>query len=174
MGFASGQEPFEQQLGPAAARTAWDMSLEAIELMDERIAAHAIACDRIKGYLYVADSARKARALEADMQSLESVYGLKTEFAVGADVQRHIQSNTYCASAYETVSGHLHPLKFGLGLARVALSLGVEFMSILQSWVSLGVQIWWPAQRRDRLMPGLASWRATARWRSMAPKWRPS
>ena len=73
VGFASGQEPFEQQLGPAAARTAWDMSLEAIELMDERIAAHAIACDRIKGYLYVADSARKARALEADMQSLESL-----------------------------------------------------------------------------------------------------
>ena len=126
VGFASGQEPFEQQLGPAVARKAWEMSLEAINLMDERIAKHGIACDRVKGYLYVADSARKARALEADMQSLESVYGLKTEFAVGTDVQRHIQSNTYCASAYETVSGHIHPLKFGMGLARAALSLGVK------------------------------------------------
>jgi gamma-glutamylputrescine oxidase len=32
----------------------------------------------------------------------------------------------YCASAYEKRSGHLHPLKFGLGLARAARSLGVQ------------------------------------------------
>ena len=31
VGFASGQEPFESQLGPAKARMAWDMSLEASE-----------------------------------------------------------------------------------------------------------------------------------------------
>ena len=40
---------------------------EAIALIDERIALHGIACDRVKGYLTVADSARKALALAAAM-----------------------------------------------------------------------------------------------------------
>jgi gamma-glutamylputrescine oxidase len=126
VGFASGQEPFEQQLGTANARLAWDMSLEAVNLIDERIAQFQIDCDRVKGYLYVADSPRKARTLEAEMQVMERSYGFKTDFARGADVQKHIQSPLYCASAYEGTSGHLHPLKYGLGLARAAHAVGVE------------------------------------------------
>src|SRR6218665_2166955 len=116
----------EEQLGPEGARRAWDMSLEALDLIDERIAQFGIDCDRVDGYLYVATSARKARALQARMQAMQRDYGLATEFASGADVQRHIQSPLYCASAYENRSGHLHPLKYGLGLARAARSLGVQ------------------------------------------------
>ena len=126
VGFASGQEPFESQLGPAQAKLAWDMSIEAIHLVDERIKQFNIDCDRVKGYMYVADSARKARALEAEVENLAQRYGFNSELARGSDVQLHIQSPLYCASAYETTSGHLHPLKYGLGLARAAQGLGVQ------------------------------------------------
>lgn len=126
VGFASGQAPLEQQLGMADAKRAWDMSLEAIELLDERIAQFQIDCDRVHGYLYVAESARKARALEAEMQAMDQHYGLATEWASGSDVQRFIQSPRYCAAAFEKKSGHLHPLKYGLGLARAARQLGVK------------------------------------------------
>ncbi len=126
VGFASGQQPFEQQLGRADARRAWDMSLEAIHLIDERIAQFTIDCDRVAGYLHVADSPRKARALEADMRAMERDYGFACDFASGADTQRHIRSQRYCAAAFEQVSGHLHPLKYGLGLAQAARSLGVR------------------------------------------------
>jgi gamma-glutamylputrescine oxidase len=74
----------------------------------------------------VADSARKARALEADMQRMARDYGFQTDFYTGPEVQRHIQSPRYCAAAFERQSGHLHPLKYGLGLARAARSLGVR------------------------------------------------
>ena len=100
VGFSSGQEPFERQLGKAQARLAWDMTLEGLKIIDERIAEFQIDCDQVKGYLYVADSPRKARALEADMQAMERDYGFVTEFARGADVQRHIQSPRYCAAAF--------------------------------------------------------------------------
>jgi gamma-glutamylputrescine oxidase len=36
VGYASGQEPFEQQLGTADAQRAWDLSLQALALMDQR------------------------------------------------------------------------------------------------------------------------------------------
>ena len=125
VGYASGQAPFEQQLGPAQARRAWDLSLASLDLIDQRIHDFQIDCDRQHGYLHVADSARKARALAADMQAMAH-YGLVTEFAMGAQVQRHIASPLYQACAYERKSGHLHPLKYGLGLARAARSLGVQ------------------------------------------------
>ena len=124
-GFASGQAPFEQQLGPAQARQAWDLSLASLELIDQRIKDFQIDCERQHGYLHVADSPRKARALAAEMQAMAH-YGLVTEFAMGTQVQRHIASPLYQACAFDRKSGHLHPLKYGLGLARAAKSLGVQ------------------------------------------------
>lgn len=126
VGFASGQQPFEQQLGTADARLAWDMSMASIDLIDERIEQFQIDCERVHGYLYVADSARKARALEAEVQSMAGAHGFPCDWADGAEVSRYIDSPRYCAVAYEKKSGHLHPLKYGLGLARAATDLGVQ------------------------------------------------
>lgn len=125
VGYASGQAPFEDQLGPADARRAWDLSLQAIQLMEQRMADHAIACDWVKGYLYVADSPAKAKALLADLDDSQRRYGFSTEVATGADVARFIDSPLYHAAAFEATSGHLHPLKYALGLAQAAHSLGV-------------------------------------------------
>jgi gamma-glutamylputrescine oxidase len=126
VGFASGQEPFEKQLGDDAAHKAWDMSLQAIDLIDARIAQFQIECDRVHGYLYVADSARKAKVLETEMRDMERRYGFAAELVTGADTQRMIQSPVYHAAAYDKRSGHLHPLKYGIGLADAALALGVQ------------------------------------------------
>ena len=125
-GFAGGQETFETQLGRADARMAWDMSLEALDLVDARIAEYGIECDRRFGYVYAADTPRKARALEAEFAQLERDYGFATTFARGPEVRGLIDSPRYCAAAYERRSGHLHPLKYGLGLLRAARGLGVQ------------------------------------------------
>jgi gamma-glutamylputrescine oxidase len=126
VGFASGQEPYEKQLGRAQARLAWDMSMESIDLIDQRIREFQIDCDRHHGYLYVADSARKARVLAADMQAMAANYDFVTDYAEGDGVKQYLDSPIYQACAYEDKSGHLHPLKYGLGLARAARALGVQ------------------------------------------------
>ncbi|MGQ9724985.1 MAG: NAD(P)/FAD-dependent oxidoreductase, partial [Tepidimonas sp.] len=124
VGYACGMEPFEAQLGRAAARVIWDLSLQAVRLIDERIARYGIDCDREHGYLYVADSTRKARALWAEMETLARDYALQTSWAEGAAVRDHVNSPRYVAAAYERISGHLHPLKYALGLARAAQAAG--------------------------------------------------
>ena len=126
VGFASGQLAFEKQLGLAASKQAWAMSIEAIDLLDRRIATYGIDCDRVKGYLTVADSPRKARALAHEVETLQSHYGFQSELVTGADVGRFIDSPRYCAAAFESTSGHLHPLKYGLGLAAAARAKGVS------------------------------------------------
>ena len=125
VGFASGQGPFEQQLGREDADRAWAMSLEAIDLIDRRIATHGIDCDRVNGYVYVADHPRKARALREEMDGL-AARGIAVDWAEGADVGRHIRSARYVAAAREERSGHLHPLKYALGLAQAAEAAGVR------------------------------------------------
>jgi gamma-glutamylputrescine oxidase len=125
VGYASGQGPFEKQLGAADAQRAWDMSLEAIDLIDARIAEHGIECDRVNGYVYVADSARKAMALHEEMEGLKR-RGVPVDWAEGADMPRLINSPRYVAAAREQRSGHLHPLKYALGLARAAQAAGVR------------------------------------------------
>jgi len=125
VGFASGQGPFEEQLGAADADRAWAMSLEAIDLIDRRIAAHGIDCDRVHGYLYVADKARKARDLREEADDLVR-RGIPVEWAEGDDVERLIGSRRYVAAFRERRSGHLHPLKYALGLARAAEAAGVR------------------------------------------------
>ena len=92
VGYASGQGPFEQQLGAQSARLAWNMSIEANRLVDERIAAFDIACDRVKGYLHVADSARKARALQEDQEAMQRDYGFDSELRSGDGLREWIDS----------------------------------------------------------------------------------
>jgi gamma-glutamylputrescine oxidase len=78
VGLASGQGPFEAQLGAAAARQVWDMSLDAIALLEQRVREFDIACDLRKGYMTVADSPRKARALEAEVELLRTRSGFES------------------------------------------------------------------------------------------------
>lgn len=125
VGYASGQEPFEQQLGAADARRAWDLSVEAVELIERRIGAHGIDCDWRRGYVYVADRPAKLRALREEANALQA-HGIDCEWAEGEAVRRFIDSPRYVAVAREQRSGHLHPLKYALGLARAAQVAGVR------------------------------------------------
>lgn len=125
VGYASGQGPFEDQLGAQDAQRAWDLSLDAVELIEQRVRDHAIDCDWVRGYTYVADSPKKARALHEEFED-HSRRGVACTWADGADVARFIRSPRYVAAFRENTSGHLHPLKYALGLALAAQAAGVR------------------------------------------------
>lgn len=92
VGYASGQGTLQAQLGRADARRLWNWSLEAIALIDARIARFGIDCDRVNGYLYVADSPRKADKLRAELEQMEREYGLACTQVSGEAVQQYIRS----------------------------------------------------------------------------------
>ena len=101
------------------------MSVEAMDLIEERIAAHQIDCDWQHGYIYVADSRHKADALRAEFDD-HSRRGVACEWAEGTEVAQLIGSARYVAAFHEKTSGHLHPLKYALGLAQAAKAAGVR------------------------------------------------
>jgi gamma-glutamylputrescine oxidase len=124
-GLACEPGEIERQLGLIEVRRVFDMSVEALDLIRARCARFAIDCDWRDGYLGVATSAGKARALLAGADHLAQAYGYPMQPIAAADLPRWINSPRYHAAVHDPRSGHLHPLKYTLGLARAAVGLGV-------------------------------------------------
>ena len=125
-GLACDQGTIEDQLGLDLAKQVWAMSLEALDLLRERIRRHRIDCDWQDGYLGVATSARKGRDLRQWAERMARVYGFEQQTITPAEMPRWIASPRYHSGVFDARSGHLHPLKYTLGLAEAAAAAGVR------------------------------------------------
>jgi gamma-glutamylputrescine oxidase len=125
-GLACDITTIEDQLGRDDARRVFAMSLEALDLLRERIRSLAIDCDWRDGFLAVATSARKARQLHDEVALLGARYDHRLTWVEAADLPRYIASARYVGAAHDPRSGHLHPLKYSLGLAHAAAAAGVR------------------------------------------------
>ncbi len=125
-GLACDQATIEDQLGLEEARRVWTMSIEALDLLRQRIAEHGITCDWQDGYLGLATTPGKARELAAWADRIETTYGYALQRIAPGDIGRWIASPRFHSGVYDPRSGHLHPLKYTLGLARAAADAGVR------------------------------------------------
>ncbi len=125
VGFAS-DEAFESQLPPAQAKSAWQTTVEALHLLRQRIGEHQIECDFVPGYMSLAVNAKKARALHAWVEHIERNYDYTMQPIAAHEVGEWIASKRFHSGVYDPLSGHLHPLKYCLGLAAAARAAGVQ------------------------------------------------
>ncbi len=125
VGFAS-DDAVEAQLSAEDARRAWHLTVEGLDLLRQRIATHHIDCDFVPGYLSLAVNARKARALDQWIAHVERAYGYPLQRVTSQDVGQWIASKRFHSGAYDANSGHLHPLKYTLGLAEAVRAAGVS------------------------------------------------
>ncbi|MGF6724223.1 gamma-glutamylputrescine oxidase [Paraburkholderia sp. GAS41] len=124
VGFAK-DEIIEKQLGLEGARAAWAMSVEGVALVRERIQRYDIACDFTPGYLTVATKPKRVPDLRSWMNDASSRWGYsKLSWLDTDEIRARVASQRYLAGVYDPLSGHLHPLKYCLGLADAARSVG--------------------------------------------------
>lgn len=125
-GFAKDEE-MERQLGTDGARAAWAMSIAGVELLKERIDRYGIDCDFTPGYMTVATKTRRIADLQRWMDKAQSHWGhTSLSWIDGKDMPSRIASTRYVAGVYDSLSGHLHPLKYCLGLANAARLAGAR------------------------------------------------
>ncbi|UTH74749.1 FAD-binding oxidoreductase [Chromobacterium sp. IIBBL 290-4] len=126
-GFASDIAGIRAQVGAEAAKAMWDMSVEAVEIIDERVRHHGIPCDWQRGYVSVAVKPRQMRELEDWRREAESLYGYADQQLWDQETLRgKVGSERYVGGLFDPRSGHLHPLNYTLGLAGAALAAGVR------------------------------------------------
>jgi gamma-glutamylputrescine oxidase len=125
-GLACSMGQIEAQLGLDEARRIFAMSIDALALIRSRCARHGIDCDWRDGFLGVAVQEGKARGLYDDAERLERLYGWQQRPIERADLPNWIASPRVRGAVYDARSGHLHPLKYTLGLARAAEQAGAQ------------------------------------------------
>jgi gamma-glutamylputrescine oxidase len=127
-GFAAGQDTIAAQVGGTVARQLFDVTVDALGLIRERVARHAIDCDLHWGQLHAAIKPRHAVALREWQQELANDCGYaSTRYLEREELRATIvDSDRYIGGLYDPDSGHLHPLNYTLGLARAAEAAGVH------------------------------------------------
>jgi gamma-glutamylputrescine oxidase len=126
VGFACGQEKLEAIVGPDDARKLWEISVEGLDLLRERVARHAIDCDLHWGAMHVAIKPRQREELISELEQAERIGYRKVKLLERPEVEALLQTQRYCAGLFDSGSGHLHPLNYTLGLAKAASDAGVQ------------------------------------------------
>jgi len=126
-GFASGQHKIAKQVGIGAARQMWDISVEALELLEDLVERYSIECDLHWGTLLAAVKSRQRSELLEEIAEIRTVYGYEhVEFLERAQIEALLATRRYCAGILDRCCVHLHPLNYTLGLASAARSHGVS------------------------------------------------
>ena len=130
-GLACEQDVIENALGFEAAKQVWDMSLEALDLVRERVKRFDIKCDLSDGFLGVSVNEKKGKSLRIWFDDMAKRYGYDTDatWIEPAYIKKWIDSPRYFNGYFDKRSGHLHPLNYCLGLANGAASLGVQIFT---------------------------------------------
>ena len=143
-GLAVEQAALEQELGIADARRVWQISLDGLEWLKSRIRRHAIECDWTAGQMYTAIKPRQWRHLQGWQEQLSRGYDYQsTRLIERSELRSLIDSERYIGALYDGNSGHLHPLRYTLGLARAAAAAGVAIHegSRLRSYAIRGERV---------------------------------
>ena len=130
-GLACEIDVIEKALGFDAAKQVWNMTLEALDLVRERVKRFDIKCDLTDGFLGVSVNEKKGKSLRIWFDDMAKRYGYDADatWIEPAYLKKWIASPRYFNGYYDKRSGHLHPLNYCLGLAKGAASLGVQIFT---------------------------------------------
>jgi gamma-glutamylputrescine oxidase len=127
VGFGDdGEHAIEKQLPREDAKRAWDISVEAVRLLLHRTVEHGIDCEWRPGYLSLATRERKAPALRRWMDHVAHAWGYPPQWIGPGEIREWVSSERFHSAVHDAQSGHIHPLKYCLGLAEAARRAGVR------------------------------------------------
>lgn len=120
-------EQFRPVLGAEGVDELKRLGFLAVDLVRQRIARHAIACDLTWGYCDLATKPRHLEDFDADLADLQRLgYPHPLRRVARAELGEVIGSARYLGGLVDLGSGHLHPLNLALGEAAAAQALGVR------------------------------------------------
>ena len=126
-GYASSMAKLVNLLGPADAKRLWDFSTESVELTRDLIERNRIDCHLAWGHLHVGIKPRQRDELKEWQHEQEDDFGYrKLRFLERDEVAEWIASKRYIAGLYDSGAGHLHPLRYTIGLGQAAVAAGVK------------------------------------------------
>jgi gamma-glutamylputrescine oxidase len=126
-GYACGMAKLAAQLGDGDAKRLWDYGVESVELTRDLVMRHQIDCDLTWGHMHVGIKPRQRDELKEWQREQEDDYGYrKLRFMEKAEVEEWVASKRYLAGLYDAGAGHLHPLRYTIGVGQAAVAAGAR------------------------------------------------
>jgi gamma-glutamylputrescine oxidase len=112
------------QLGPVRARAAYALTRDAVNLIRQRIARHAIDCDVVEGGALLANWFDDTSILDRQQRLMADHFGVQWQRIDKAALAAHVRSDRYFGALLEPDAFHFHPLKYALGEAAAIVAGG--------------------------------------------------
>ena len=125
-GFSRGEDALLADLGPERARALYGRTLDAVELIRQRIRRYRIACDAVEQGVYWANWFDDPERLRARQQRLAACFGDHWQWVDRERLRTLLHSDRYTDALFEPAGFHFHPLDYANGLAAAAAALGVR------------------------------------------------
>ena len=133
-GYACGEEPFEKVMTMAESKEAFNLTVEGLDLMRQRIQKYDIDCDWVDGYMTASVRPKTTPDLFEWADRMTTVYDYPHLQKIQPDeMPEWLASERYHAGVLDKNSAHLHPLKYALGLAQAAMNAGVRIYENTQA-----------------------------------------
>ncbi len=119
------EQPYlEKMVGIDRARVLWALGQEALALVKSLIADHAIDCHLRPGIAWTGETTGEVDDLHRYASHMAQHYGYEMETLDAAALASICPSPAYQGGLVNRDAGHLHPLRYALGLARAAETAG--------------------------------------------------
>ena len=125
-GFSLGEEALLRAHGPAHGKRLYRLTLDAADLIRQRIGRLDIACDAVHAGVYLANWFPDGRILDARRRFMLEHLGVDWAHVGKADFAALARTERYHGALYEREGFHFHPLKYANGLARKLSAAGVR------------------------------------------------
>ncbi len=119
------QDELESMLGDDRARALWDIGRQAVETVRDLAKSDLVHADFHAGIAHADHRARYVPHSRDYVEKMHTKYGYDhISFLNKEEMQALVQSKAYHGGSLDTRSGHIDPLQFVLGLARMAQDAG--------------------------------------------------
>ncbi|MBV7410576.1 FAD-binding oxidoreductase [Maritimibacter sp. DP1N21-5] len=121
------QDALEKLVGIERARALWDIGCEAVDLTRALANEHAGGAEWVPGVIHADHKPGFVDHTHAYVRKMQEEYGHTSMRALSREELRALcASDAYHGGLIDMASGHIHPLKHALGLARGALTAGAR------------------------------------------------
>ncbi len=126
-GWSASFEKLSRYIKPELREDMWLTGISGPSLIKERVNRYKIDCDIQWGYVHTAIHKGHMRELDNYQKSFElNGYSELSILPDKSSLFNYVRSDAYIGGLYDNGSGHLHPLKYLIGLAKAAATAGVS------------------------------------------------
>lgn len=123
-GYSLGERDLNSAVGLAQAKDLYQLSLDAVEIIRQRIKKYQIDCDARYAGVFLANWFDDDRLLDAQQRFMLDTLGVEWQRYSRQQLAERLHSNRYFGGLFEENAFHFHPLKYARGIAKAIVANG--------------------------------------------------